>query len=206
MVRLEGSTTVPEPLASSNPYRLGRLPKVTKSEGKAAEMSTVVVVPTTSAAAPWRASGRDAQPRNDVYARFDAGDTARRAERAVVRVRLARAPAAGAVLRVYALSNRFVPDKGEPGGDWTGADLAGGRAPGRDPQTGEYRAGDAAVLLLGEIVCDPSAGEGWLRFSVPRLAKAVAQSVSPGITLILSPATGGAEVETVELELGVPKP
>lgn len=48
-------------------------------------------------------------------------------------------------------------------------------------------------------------GKGWLAFSSPELARAVAQSRAPGVTVMVSTTAARLELETLELELRVKK-
>ncbi|HSI08570.1 MAG TPA: endo-1,4-beta-xylanase [Rariglobus sp.] len=202
-------------LVSSNPYTGGKLPVVRAPDVKRPQdFETRIVRPedgrgalALSPAGEGRVltGGEDGRRRRDLYVRFDTAASAADVDGAVFRVRLAGVPEKTAKVKVLVLSNRFVPQGREAGADWTAADLEAGRAPGRDVVTGDYRLGDAAVIYLGEAACADADARGVLVFSSPELARAVAQSREPGVTVILSTTASRLEAVAVELELRVKK-
>lgn len=199
-LRLSGPPADGARLASSNPYRLGLLPAVVVQAAKRPEdYHKLVLKPDAGGGATARPPGA-----RDLYARFDMTEvSSRKVGLATLAVRLAGVPDRSARLRVHVLSNRFVPQGGEASADWTPADIAEGRAPGRDPRSGDYRLGDAAVIYLGEVSADEADAEGRLRFASPELARAAADARSPGLTVILSTIGAPLEIKAVELELGI---
>lgn len=201
-------------LVSSNPYTGGKLPVVRAVAAKSPEAFETRLVRTEDgrgalALSPpgegriLRAGGGGVVAR-DLYARFDVGAVAG-VDEARLRLRLKDAPEKTARVKVYALSNRFVAQGAEAGADWTPADLGPGRAPGRDAEGGDYRLGDAAVIYLGEVACADADANGVMTFSSPELARAVSQSRTPGMTVILSTTASRLTVEAVELELRMKK-
>lgn len=191
-----------ERLASSNPYRLGLLPEVVvQAEKRPEDYLKLVLTPETGGgASALLPEGRD------LYARFDLAEAAsRKIGLATLAVRLAGAPDKSARLRVHALSNRFVPQDGEASVDWTPADIAEGRAPGRDHRTGDYRPGDAAVIYLGAVSAEQVDADGRLLFSSAELVRAASGARSPGLTLIVSTSGASLDVRSIELELGIEK-
>jgi GH35 family endo-1,4-beta-xylanase len=203
-IRLGTSSENDEPatrLVSSNPYLTGKLPA--RLEPKKQAGATVTrAVNVTAGVGAWAVSsgpagegGRrlvlrgseDARNRRDIYLRFDAGSPAKDSVvEAALALEIAEASSGPLRLQFHVLSHRFVPQGGEAGLDWKPMDVASGRAPGRDPGTGQYRLGDAAVVYLGEeTVENPKAGTR-VRFSSPDLARAVQAAGGKGITVIIS--------------------
>jgi GH35 family endo-1,4-beta-xylanase len=202
VVRLDGQADRDDPstrLASSNPYRGGKLPAILppKKQGDGAAVQKVslgqgqgayALVP--APANPDKA-GRlvlegsgDPLQRKDLYLRFDPGNPAP-GSISKAALHLQFEPLAQPLrVQVYVLSPRFVPQGREAGLGWKSDDMALGRAPGRSAETGEYRLGDASVLYLGEQALPVGASE--LRFSTQELARAAQAAGGKGVTVILS--------------------
>lgn len=187
-------------LASSNPYRTGKLPArlapkkeevitrtVTLSEGSRT-WATSALNPTTNQDLTLIGSENPAQ-RQDLFLRFDPGQLANNAViEAAILLQIAKPSNTPAHLHFYALSGRFVPQGNEADLDWKPEDLRTGRTPGRDPKTGEYRLGDAAVIYLGEATIEKPDTGTTVRFSSPNVARAIQAAGTRGVTFIISSA------------------
>lgn len=187
-------------LASSNPYRTGKLPARLAPKKESIVARTVKL---SEGSGTWAVSGPNATAgqglalignespaaRQDLFLRFDPGQLAGNSvSEAALVLQIAKSSPAPVRLHFYALSGRFVPQSAEAGLDWKPEDVRVGRAPGRDPQTGEYRLGDASVIYLGEMTAEkPEAGTK-VRFSSPNLTRAVQAAGANGVTLIVSAA------------------
>jgi endo-1,4-beta-xylanase len=200
IIRFDSSTekdTAPA-LSSSNPYRSGKLPA--RLAPKKEELISRAVRLSDGSGA-WAASGpkaaagqglqligsERAADRQDLFLRFDPGQlSGKSVVDAAIVLQVARPSTTPARLHFYALSGRFIPQSDEAGLDWKPEDIRPGRAPGRDPQTGEYRLGDASVIYLGETTIEKSETGTQIRFSSPNVARAVQAAAGKGITIIVA--------------------
>jgi len=198
-------------LASSNPYRTGKLPAhLTPKEQAGASTSRTVSAKEGDGAWAMVASSQG----QDFFLRFDTGELARDSvAKAVLTFQASEALPGPIRVQFYILSHRFVPQGREAGLDWKPVDLAAGRTPGRDRETGEYRLGDAAVIYLGEQTLEKIQPGTPIRFSAPELARALQASSSKGVTVIISPIGSGLKLAGPEdatrqptLELKLRKP
>jgi GH35 family endo-1,4-beta-xylanase len=188
--------------ATLSPYQRGLLPPVVPTvsakatEGKSA--STTISCRDGVGAATTVLLGRKGEeekrtpsgklvlaPDSLVYLRFDL--TLLKSPPAAAALELdADGPAHPGIVRVYAMSKRFVPQAGEVDGAWPESHLTSANAPGlnRAGQGEEtLRVGDAAFEVVGEGRIAPETGK--LRLATPLLARSVAQSLGDSLTLVL---------------------
>jgi hypothetical protein len=202
VVRLDERADTDDPstrLASSNPYRGGKLPAILppRNQGATATVQkfslgqgqgayALVPAPANPDKAGHLVLEGNENPlqRKDLYLRFDPGNPAPGSVSKAA-LHLQFEPLVQPMrVQIYILSHRFVPQKREAGLDWKPEEMALGRAPGRSVETGEYHLSDASVLYLGEEALPSGASE--LRFSSPELARAAQAVAGKGVTVILS--------------------
>jgi GH35 family endo-1,4-beta-xylanase len=193
-------------LASSNPYRTGKLPPRVEPEQSNDRLS-VRRVGLKEGRGAWAFLGPEEKAdaallgklpsgkARVLYLRFDPQDLGPGSvAHAVLEFELgsvAKPPR----LEVYALSHRFVRVGEEAGRDWTVSDIVPGRAPGRDGDA--FRIGDAGVIYLGEAtVGDGESGR--VRFSSSSLAQAVRDSAGRGLTVIVTSSDPAVEVKGLD--------
>jgi endo-1,4-beta-xylanase len=206
VLRLPAGGGVTERLVSSNPYTAGKLPEVISvAAGPAVDFETLAINPKDGQGLMAWSPGEAGQNRSvsrDMYARFNSAAWAgKRVEQASLRIRIGKTAEASSRVKIFVLSNRFVPQDGEAGLGWTADDLELGRAPGRDARDGDYRLGDAAVIYLGDMPANDADGDGWLTFSSTGLTLAAAQAGLPGLTVIVSNPVDHLPAQEVQLLL-----
>ena len=178
-------------LVSSNPYRTGKLPSRLVPERRDGELvlrrmglgegkgAWAFLGPVETKGASMVSSGKS----RDLYLRFNPVDAKPSQVTSATLELEVGVPQKSLRLQFYALSPRFVRVGEEAGWDWTPADVASGRAPGREGDA--YRLGDAGVIYLGEETVG-AASSGKVRFSSGTLAQAVQHGAGRGVTLIVA--------------------